>query len=67
MSNVSCPNCSPKTLHTITGVTVLQNGNSLRWMKFIDGNMSLERAKNYAIYLEKAAWTFCAKEVKCDE
>lgn len=67
MSNVSCPNCSPKTLHTITGVTVFQNGNSLPWKKFVDGKMTLEQAKNYAIHLEKAAWTFCAKEVKCDE
>ncbi len=64
---IYCPNCSPKTLHCITGTTVFHNGNSIQWKKFVSGDMTLEKAKQYAIHIEESAWFGCAKEVKCDE
>jgi len=61
-----CENCQPKNLHCIEGTTISQNGNKIRWKKFVDGSMTLEQAKEYAIHIERSAWRDCVKSIVCD-
>lgn len=61
-----CENCQPKTLHCIEGTTIFHNGNKSRWKKFVDGSMTLEQAKEYAIHLEWSVWGILAKSIVCD-
>lgn len=61
-----CQNCRPKNLHHIEGTTFFQNGNKILWKKFVDGSMTLEKAKEYAIHLEWSAWGVFAKNIVCD-
>jgi len=61
-----CENCQPQKSHCIEGVTILGNGIKTRWKQFVDGSMTLEQAKEYAIHIERSAWRDCAKSIICD-